>query len=206
MPAPQKPAAKKTAKQVCYQFKVTLAESQPPIWRRILVPEGTLDDLHEWIQTAMGWTNSHLHQFEIRKRRYGDPDLLEADWYDEQVINTLDTSLADLFDCPRPVRRFIYEYDFGDGWLHGVEFEGLKEIPRGKKPPCCVEGQRSCPPEDVGGVWGYEEFLSAIGDAEHEEHEQYLEWVGDDFDPEEFNLAKATRAMRKGLPDWRSYQ
>ena len=209
MPTPRKKLPKKKpGNPLGYRFKVTLAESSPPIWRRILVPDGTLDDLHEWIQTAMGWTNSHLHQFEIRKRRYGDPDLLDDDWYDEQdkVISTLDTALASLFDRPRPVKRFTYEYDFGDDWLHKIEFEGIQEAPRGKKPSCCLEGERCCPPGDVGGVWGYAEFLLAIRDPEHENHEHYLEWAGGDFDPAEFKLAEATKAMRAGLPDWRDYR
>jgi len=199
MPAPKKPIPKKP---YGYQFKITLADSQPSIWRRIIVPDGTLDDLHEWIQAAMGWTNSHLHQFEIRRKLYGDPMMLEADLYDIPLIDTRETTLADLFDKARPPKKFSYEYDFGDGWQHEIEFEGIKPAPAGKKPPCCLEGQRSCPPEDVGGVWGYADFLTAIREPEHEEHEHYLEWVGGDFDPEEFSLAEATKAMRTGLPSW----
>ena len=205
MAAPKKKSTtKKRATASYYQFKITLAESQPPIWRRILVPEGTLDDLHEWIQTTMGWTNSHLHQFEIRRKMYGDPTLLESDFFEVELIDSLQTSLADLFGKPRPPKKFTYEYDFGDGWLHLIEFEGVKkEAPHGMKPPSCTEGERCCPPEDVGGVWGYEAFLAAIGDPQHEDHEHYLEWAGDDFDSEEFNPKEATKAMRKGLPSWR---
>ncbi len=205
MPAPKKKktAPNKPAASIGYQFKITLAESRPPIWRRILVPDGSLDDLHEAIQTAMGWTNSHLHQFEIGGKVFGDPTLLEGDLYDTELIDSLQISLAGLFGRRRPPKAFTYEYDFGDGWLHQLEFEGVIAVPSGKKPPCCLEGERNCPPEDVGGVWGYEEFLAAIRDPKHEEHEHYLEWSGGDFDPEAFNPAEATKAMHRGLPSWR---
>jgi Plasmid pRiA4b ORF-3-like protein len=191
--------------KVGYQFRVTLVESRPPIWRRILVPEGTLDELHEWIQTAMGWTNSHLHQFQIGKRRYGDPDLLETDLYDEKIYSTLDTELAELFDRPRPVKRLLYEYDFGDGWEHKVEFEGRVDAPPRKRPPLCLDGSRACPPEDSGGMWGYEHMLTVVADPSHEEHADYVEWLPEGFDPEAFDPAAATRRMRRGLPDWRQY-
>jgi len=201
MPVPKKkPAAE--ARPV-YQFKITLLESRPPIWRRILVPEGTLDDLHESIQTAMGWTNSHLHQFEIRGRRYGDPDLLEDCWEDTKYINSRETKLSKLLGGQRPPRKFHYMYDFGDGWEHEVAFEGTQPAEGGKKYPCCIDGARACPPEDVGGVWSYPEFLEALRNPEHEQHEWYMEWIGGEFDPEAFSTAEATEAMREGLLDWR---
>jgi hypothetical protein len=83
-------------------------------------------------------------------------------------------------------------------------FEGCLRAERGKRYPVCVEGARACPPEDVGGVWGYQEFLEAITDPEHEDHDGLLEWAGGSFDPEAFDPAAATREMRRGLPDWRS--
>lgn len=183
-----------------FQFKITLAHSEPPIWRRILVANCTLDDLHEHIQTAMGWTDSHLHQFEIRGQRYGNPEMLNDGFGDAEVIDTLDVALNSLFGRGRPPRRFTYEYDFGDGWLHEIEFEGVQEAPKHKNCPCCLGGERACPPEDIGGVFGYADFLLAIRDPEHEEHETYVEWIGEEYDSETFNIAKATRAMRRGLP------
>jgi hypothetical protein len=202
MPTSKKRAAKNTAN--CYQFKITLVDSHPPIWRRILVPDTTLDDLHEYIQTAMGWTNSHLHQFEIRRKVYGDPMLLEDGFGDIEFIDSLKTTLGDLFGGPRPPHRFTYEYDFGDGWRHEIEFEGVNEPPQVEKAPCCLGGSRCCPPEDIGGIWGYEEFLSAIRNPEHEEHESYMEWAGE-FDPDAFSAAEATKAMRAGLPTWHEH-
>src|SRR5690606_24263422 len=205
MPAPKKRPAAKDVEPLVYQFKITLLETRPPIWRRILVPDETLDKLHEHIQTAMGWTNSHLHQFEIRGRLYGDPELLEDGFDEIEFVDSLETKLSDLFGGKRRLKKFTYTYDFGDNWEHAVEFEGLFPAEPGKKRACCIDGKRACPPEDVGGVWGYPEFLEAIRNPEHEEHESYLEWIGGAFDPEAFSATEATKAMRKRLPNWRDY-
>jgi len=209
MPVPKKkrPAKKQPPQaQVVYQFKITLLDSRPEIWRRILIPDGSMDELHEAIQTAMGWTNSHLHQFEIGRTRYGDPELLEDDWSDTKVTSTLDTRLSKLLGGKRPPKKIYYMYDFGDGWEHLIEFEGIQPAEKGKKYPCFIEGARACPPDDVGGVWGYAHFLEAIRDPQHEEHETYLEWIGGEFDPEELRPAEATQAMHKGLPNWRDFR
>jgi hypothetical protein len=211
MPAPKKRSQKKqltskTRTQTVYQFKITLLESRPPIWRRILIPDGTLDDLHESIQTAMGWTNSHLHEFEIGRKRYGDPELLGDDWNDSKAASSLDTQLSELFGGKRPPKKLHYMYDFGDGWEHLIEFEGAASAESDKKYPCCVDGARACPPDDCGGVWGYAHFLEAIGDPKHEEHDDLLEWIGGKFDSEKFSTAEATKAMRKGLPNWRDFR
>lgn len=186
---------------IAYQLKVTLTHSDPPIWRRLLVPDGTLDDLHEWVQTAMGWEDMHLHCFKIEGKQYGDPERLDDGFGDSDVIDSLEVELAQLFDRPRPVKTISYEYDFGDDWRHEIEFEGIQEAPHRKKPPCCLEGARACPPEDIGGVWGYAEFLQAINDPQHEEYETFSAWAVN-FDPEAFSVGAATRAMRRGL---RSY-
>jgi hypothetical protein len=99
--------------------------------------------------------------------------------------------------------RFLYEYDFGDSWQHEVLFEKSVEAEAGRKCPLCLEGARACPPEDVGGTWGYADFVEAIQNEDHEQHEEMLEWVGGRFDPEAFDPAKATKRMWRGLPDWR---
>jgi hypothetical protein len=98
--------------------------------------------------------------------------------------------------------RFEYEYDFGDGWEHEVLFEGCLQAEKGDRYPVCIEGARACPPEDVGGTSGYEEYLEVMSDPEHEEHESFLEWQGP-FDPEAFDAVATTKRMRRGLPDWR---
>jgi hypothetical protein len=186
-----------------YQFKITLLDSRPPIWRRIQVRDCTLDDLHEHIQLAMGWTNSHLHQFHIDNRIYGDPDLLVELMEEFQAGNSRVTMLSDLLPKTRKRFRLFYEYDFGDGWEHEILFEGVKEAAPGARYPLCLEGERACPPEDVGGVWGYRDFVKAITNPKHEDHEHMLQWNGP-FDPEAFSPDAATKDMRKGLPDWRS--
>ena len=193
----------KAATGTLYQFKVTLLESNPPIWRRVQVHDCTLDTLHEHIQTAMGWTNSHLHQFEIDGERCGDPELLDDGFEGFNCVDSTVTMLSDIL--PESGQRFAfkYEYDFGDGWEHEILFEGCPSAEKGKKYPLCIEGERACPPEDCGGVWGYADFLEAITNPKHEEHESFLEWCGGSFSPDEFDPKKATKAMNRGLPDWR---
>lgn len=193
------------ASERLYQFKITLLESKPPIWRRIQVKNGTLDKLHEHIQTAMGWTNSHLHQFEIDGERYGDPELIDDGFEDFHCVDSTVTKISELLPKDGKRFRFVYEYDFGDDWQHEVIFEGCLRAEKGGRYPVCVEGERACPPEDVGGIGGYEEFLEALADPKHEQHDDFVEWGGD-FDAEEFDAEKATKVMRRGLPDWRQYR
>lgn len=185
-----------------FQFKITLIDSNPPIWRRIQVRNSTLDKLHERIQLAMGWQNCHLHLFEIDGERYSDPRLMQYDFDDRLVIDTTITKLDETLPKNGKPLQFLYSYDFGDDWRHEILFEGCLQAKEGQRFPVCVEGERACPPEDVGGVWGYENFLEAIVDPKHEEHEMYMEWAGK-FDPEEFDAQKATKKMRRGLPNWR---
>ena len=194
----------KAMSDLIYQFKITLSDIKPAIWRRIQVQDCTLDKLHEHIQTAMGWTNSHLHQFEIQGERYGDPELLDDGFDEFDGVDSTQTMISDI--VPKNAQRFVikYEYDFGDGWEHKVLFEVCPLVDKGKKSPICLEGERACPPEDVGGVGGYYDFLAAITDPKHEEHESLLEWCGGSFSPDEFDPTKATKAMKKGLPDWRN--
>ena len=124
MPRSSKPAAKKPSQ--VYRFKITLLDVKPTIWRRIQVSDCTLDKLHEHVQAAMGWTNSHLHQFAIGGRRYGDPALLDDGWGDEDFIDSTKLRLSKLLEKKRKSFRFFYEYDFGDGWRHEIVYEGMQ--------------------------------------------------------------------------------
>jgi hypothetical protein len=187
------------------QFKVTLLDSHPPIWRRIQVKDCTLDKLHEHIQTAMGWTNSHLHHFIFGEQLYGDPDLMQENYEDMDYRDSTSTKVSDILPEDGKRFHFQYEYDFGDSWLHEVLFEKVVRAEPGRKYPLCLEGARACPPEDVGGVWGYADFVEAIRDPDNERHEELLEWVGGSFDPEAFEPAAATKAMHRGLPNWRQW-
>lgn len=186
------------------QFKITLLGVKPPVWRRILVKNGTLDRLHEHIQTAMGWTNSHLHQFEIKGERFGDPELLDDGFDDYECVDSTQTKLRDILPKSGRPFAFTYDYDFGDCWNHEVVFEGFVPAETDTKYPVCLEGARACPPEDCGGVPGYAEFLEAMRDKKHERHQEFKAWIGGQFDAEKFYPAQATKAMKKGLPDWRS--
>jgi hypothetical protein len=186
------------AAQRIYQFKITLKGIEPPIWRRIQVKDCTLDRFHEHIQTSMGWTNSHLHEFNIGGDLYGDPHLLlEGDEDDPEIISSLETRLSEVVPEDGRRFRFEYEYDFGDGWQHEVLFEGCLLAQKGGRYPLCVEGERACPPEDVGGIDGYQRYLEAIGDPEDDEHDAFLEWRGP-FDPETFDPTAASKRMRRG--------
>ena len=186
-----------------YQLKITLRGTTPPIWRRIQVKDGTLDKLHERIQTAVGWTNSHLHHFQIGERRYGDPVLLGDNFAETGYADSTVTKLSDV--VPKTGNRLVfeYEYDFGDGWRHEVVFEGCLRTEAGRKYPLCLEGERNCPPEDVGGTSGYTDFPDALHHPDHERHDELSYWIGVSFDSEEFDADTATRRMRRGLPNWR---
>src|SRR6516162_7112754 len=196
-------AMKQTAADTVYQFKITLLKSSPPIWRQIQVHDCTLDKLHEHIQTAMGWTNSHLHHFRIGEQLFGDPDLMQENSEELEYRDSTTTRISDILPKSGKGFHFQYEYDFGDSWYHEVLFEGVVQADPKVKYPLCLEGARACPPEDCGGIWSYPDFVEAIQNPDHERHEELLEWVGGSFDPEEFDPANATKAMNKGLPDWR---
>jgi hypothetical protein len=183
---PQKPAQ-------IYQIKVTLDDIHPPIWRRILVPGNTtLLKLHDIIQIVMGWEDYHLHMFTIEGFIYGNP---EDDEYGD--LGTLDEARITLSQVVYGEnQRFKYEYDFGDSWDHTLLVEKILPPKDGVRYPICLKGKRACPPEDVGGVWGYENFLEAIRDPKHDEHEEYLTWVGGEFDPEAFDFEKVNPQLR----------
>jgi Plasmid pRiA4b ORF-3-like protein len=191
------------ASERVYQFEITLLESRPPIWRRIQVKDCTLDKLHEHIQTAMGWTNSHLHHFRIDDTLYGDPLLMQENFKEMEYEDSTSTKLSDILPKSGKRFRYEYEYDFGDGWRHEVVFEGCVRAEQGRRYPVSLEGARACPPEDCGGPWGYVDFLEAMSDPGDERHEELRDWIGGRFDPEAFDPAKATTRMKRGLPDWR---
>jgi hypothetical protein len=180
-----------------YQLKVTLDDSKPPIWRRILFPGNfTLYNLHEILQIVMGWEDYHLHMFNINDQIYGDPE--------DDEDGDLGTKNETRYRLDRlglhEKSKFSYEYDFGDSWDHAILVEKILPPENGVHYPVCVQGKRACPPEDVGGVWGYQDFLEAIADPEHEEHDEYLAWIGGDFDPEAFDLDEVNEALRAFEP------
>jgi hypothetical protein len=181
--------------ETIYQFKVTLNESDPPIWRPIQVPDCTLGELHDVLQVVMGWEDCHLHQFVVRGESYGPLDLEDALW-DMEKHDEEEMSLSKIVKMGRKT-RITYEYDFGDSWQHEIVLEKTLEPEPKLKYPRCIEGERACPPEDCGEVWGYAEFLEAIADPKHKSHEEMLEWIGGEFDPEKFDLDAVNRELRR---------
>ncbi len=183
---------KKAEPVATYQLKITLKYVRPPIWRRVQVSSDiTLARLHRIVQAAMGWYDSHLHQFIVGETYYGVPsreDLSEVK--DEKEVR-LDQIL------PRPGRKMVYEYDFGDGWEHAIVLEKVLTLDSKTRYPLCLDGARACPPEDCGGVPGYADFLQAIRSPDHEDHEEMLEWIGGEFDPEEFDLELVNQGLRR---------
>lgn len=176
------------------QLKVTLLETDPPVWRRLLVPATIrLDRLDRVIQAAMGWTNSHLHLFIHPSGHYGRPhpdDMLPL--HDERKA-----TLRDLAGHEGDV--FGYEYDLGDSWEHEVLLEKLVPAEPGGRYPTCLDGARACPPEDCGGTGGYEQLIDALADPRHPDHDDLLQWLGvekgTDFDPARFDPADADRRL-----------
>ncbi|HUB06277.1 MAG TPA: plasmid pRiA4b ORF-3 family protein [Myxococcales bacterium] len=171
-----------------YQLKITLLHVSPPVWRRVQVAtETSLPKLHEVVQRAMGWTNTHLHAFRIGNELYGPPD---------PEMDTRDYRRIKLEDVAAERGRFIYEYDFGDGWEHELLVEKVLAPEPGTKYPVCLAGKRAGPPEDCGGPYGYAELLRILRDPKHAEHEERKEWVGPHFAPEEFDLAFVNEEIR----------
>jgi len=174
-----------------YQLKVVLREVEPPVWRRLHVPGSLrLDRLHRVLQRVMGWTNSHLHEFVIAGRRYGEPD---PEGGPTAVLPEHRVRLCDVAAAEN--RHFLYRYDFGDNWQHEVLVERISTAREGGVVPVCLAGARRCPPEDCGGVPGYEEFLATIHDVGHPQHDERLAWVGGAFDAESFDLDQVNRAL-----------
>ncbi|MGC9237832.1 MAG: plasmid pRiA4b ORF-3 family protein [Thiomonas sp.] len=193
MPPAKSPARRAPAKSI-YQLHIQLLYLEPRVWRRFWVPGAiTLAGLDQVIQAVMGWTNSHLHEFEIEGQRYG----MALDEYpvDKPAKLDKDFRLADLLGTS--VQNFIYTYDFGDDWRHVVTVEQLlKPDPEYNTWPQCLEGQNACPPEDVGGPPGYLSFLEAVLDPTHEEYKAMRRWFGGPFDPAGFDVNAVNIALR----------
>ena len=174
-----------------YQVKITLGEVEPPVWRRVLIPGGyTLDRVHRVIQYAMGWQDYHLHSFEIDGIQYGEPDPDGELVLRDELDARLDT-------VAKKGSRFSYTYDFGDWWEHELLVEDVFPGEPDERYPTCTDGARACPPEDVGGAYGYTDLLAALADPGHPDHEQMRSWLGRSFDPEAFRPEPATTLLRR---------
>ncbi len=184
------PVSRVTAKTKIFELEIVLEEVRPPVRRRVQVPgEASLATVHEVVQSAMGWTHSHLHEFEVDGRRYGVPD---PDWDDQDIT---DEAKGTLFRLVSVGGHFCYLYDFGDGWTHRLTVEKVTSPEPGVRYPRCVSGTGACPPEDVGGPWGYDELQTVLADPPHPEHHERAEWVGGPLDPHRFDLDQADRDL-----------
>ncbi|MBN2160544.1 MAG: plasmid pRiA4b ORF-3 family protein [Spirochaetes bacterium] len=175
-----------------YQLKISLDHIAQAIWRRIIVDaDMKLPDLHKVIQTVMGWYNSHLHQFRIDDAYYALPDeedLSESTDYRKVRLNAVIT---------KENQKFHYDYDFGDGWEHTIVLEKILPKDKNMQYPICVDGKRKCPPEDCGGPGGYEDLLETIKHPGTEEYEDMMDWLGGEFDPEEFNIDEVNDSLKQ---------
>jgi hypothetical protein len=190
--------AKAASSAPLYHLEVVLNRVEPQVRRRLQVPgNANLGWLHAVIQVAMGWTNSHLHQFRDGERIVSDP-AFELDEFEDNppVVDERKVMLMQV--APREHDEILYEYDFGDSWEHRISVvKVLDPDAAAAKVALCLDGARACPPEDCGGIWGYENLLNIIGNPRHKEHKTMLEWLGGPFDPEAFDPNKANTFLRK---------
>jgi hypothetical protein len=182
-----------TAADELFQLRVVLEDTDPVVWRRVLVPSSIrLDQLHGVLQAALGWTDSHLHLFTLGGARYGrpDPDFGE-DTVPEHTIR--------LADIAKPGTAIGYEYDFGDGWEHQILIEAALPGEPGTSYPRCIDGAAACPPEDCGGPWGYRDLREILTNPAADDHQEMLDWLGIDharqFDAAAFDVDAANRRV-----------
>jgi len=187
------PTKKRKVECPTYQIKVVLCDTKPAIWRRVQVPgDISLFHLHNVLQVVMGWTNSHLHQFRNEENVYGFP--ADPEFYASGDLDERKYTVADIAPCEKS--RFLYEYDFGDGWEHEVLVEA-ELPPMVKRQAICMDGKNACPPDDCGGVPGYYNLLEAIKDPKHKEHKDLLEWLGGSYEPRHFDTEKVNARLKR---------
>lgn len=173
-----------------FQVKISLLESKPLIWRRVLVPSNfSLKKFHQVIQIVMGWQNSHLHLFLVDDVTYSE---YELEFEDEPEAKPTSIKLSKVFSVSN---SFLYEYDFGDGWKHQVTLEKTLEHEHSYTYPICIGGENACPPEDCGGIRGYYSMLEELKNPDNGEHESTKTWLGGFFDPHSFDPNRVNRDM-----------
>ena len=176
-----------------YTLKVTLMDTEPPIWRRVLVAANlTLAQLHDIVQAAMGWNDSHLHEFQAGEQRIGIPTEDDPETGDERKfrLSTLLTGVG---------ATLGYMYDFGDSWDHTIALEAVAPPDPAVAYPVCVDGKGNCPPEDCGGVYGYYNLLEALANKKHPEHKDMVNWIGS-YDPDAFSLVAVNKKLKPFRP------
>jgi Plasmid pRiA4b ORF-3-like protein len=180
------------------RLKITLDDVKPAVLRRVEVPLTIrLDRLHLVLQAAMGWTNSHLYEIRARDVGWGVPD---PDW-GEGPLDARKTRLLDVLE-DTGAKTLKCLYDFGDGWEHTIKVERITDPVPGLIYPFLIDATGRCPPEDVGGPWGYAEFLTAIADPKHESHAEMVQWVGAPFDPNTIDFDEHAKAVEELAKAW----
>jgi len=188
-------AAKKTTPRFVYQLKATMNGIRPLIWRKFQVEsDANLYHMHLVLQELMGWYDYHLHEFTIDGIYYGDPEAV--DMGPNEIVSDKKKRLSSIIG---PEQRFLYEYDFGDGWEINLIVEKILPVEKDTQYPVCIKGRRAGPPEDCGGVWGYEKLLGTIRNPDNPEHDEMIEWLGGEFDPEAFDTDEVNAAL-KNIP------
>jgi hypothetical protein len=173
-----------------YQLYVELEWVQPKVWRRLLIPI-TIDLplLHVTLLFGMGWQGGHIHEFVIGRDHYGPSDLADdLDHITDEEGVTLRGALG-------AKKTFTYVYDYGDDWRHKVKVEKIVALDAPIDKGLCIGGENACPPEDVGGTPGYEEFLAALADPQHPEHRMLKDWIGGSFDPTAFSVDEVNERL-----------
>ena len=178
-----------------YQIQIALKGSKPKIWRRLLIPSDTsLPKLHEIIQIAMGWEGYHLHQFEKNNICYSTKSIEDDMWGGVDIVDYKRIKISSLLISEKD--KIKYEYDFGDSWEHDVILEKITDVTEKPKHAVCIAGKRNCPPEDCGGIWGYEDLLEILKNPEHAEYQEMLDWLGDEFDAEYFSKDETNQLLK----------
>lgn len=181
-------------------LKITLNHVKPAVTRRVEVPlDVKLSDLHLVIQAAMPWWNYHLYEFRAADIGWGVPDPDGS--FGNDPLDARKATLRDVLE-DTGVKSLTYLYDFGDGWEHKVEIEGIVEPEPGVASPRLLDARGRCPPEDVGGPWGYQEYLEAMADPKHERHSELVKWRGPDFDPKVVDVAAIEKELAKLARRW----
>jgi len=181
-----------------FQILIALKGFKPKIWRRLLIPSDVLlSDFHKIIQTTMGWTNSHLHQFIKNRTFYSVKDPDDDMWSDLDNVDYKKKKIRISDLLKKEKDKIIYEYDFGDGWEHDILLEKVLPVDTKIKYPICLTGKMKCPPEDCGGIWGYSDMLETLKQPDHEEYESIIDWLGDEFDPEYFDTDEVNDLLKE---------
>jgi hypothetical protein len=184
--------------QDIYQLKVTLLGTNPPIWRRLLVPADlTLAQLHNVVQTAMGWDDGHMHEFRSGQRRFGPPEPAAGPFANIPRVESERTVRLSAV-LQRVGSKMTYTYDLGDNWEHVIVLEKQLLAEPQTTYPVCTDGQLACPPEDCGGIPGYYDLLDALADPSHPQHKELCDWIGGEFNPESFSVEKINRLLSPG--------